>query len=604
MVKNTYYVCASGNDKNDGLSEDMALKTLGKGIERAKKGSIKRITIIGTLNGNTERKHPLNIDNFSIERYIFFIGNCGIPEIIITGKSENDKAVLTGLTPARKQELLKPVEVCTGIVDIGDNSNITFENIIFTNDIEVTLKNATGLRIGGKNCKVTLGSGVEICGNNKSGVLIKENAELIISGGKIYKNTATEGGGIYIHNGDCILKHGEIINNNADYGAGVFQYYEDGYVKDDGPYSKKYYSYSGNLQLLGGKINNNTAEFVGGGVYISNGASFIQKGGEIKENNAKEEEGKDIFNQRLLNKTNISGKLFFGDTQVEYINDLISECREIPEKYKEDKALVEFNYIDFCMTKAKEIIDAYTVTDEMNFNFKMLNMISKYLISFWNYIVSINENKNNTYHSLNNLLFSAIKKFTLIINLMEQGDYENGLILFRSLYENIIIAEFLSFNHECIKPFEQFSFLRLKDRLPKDALENNKYFKEIHSEISKEYTKNIIKDYNWAQSVLEKTDITLLDIAQSIFERTSLTDEMYKMSSELLHSNTGILNSYEFSGILMLTLKKYMERFGLPFILKTFMDIFYESNYFEINVFLKIIENVLDIGYNYKLDIR
>jgi len=115
------------------------------------------------------------------------------------------------------------------IIYIGNNTNIKFENIKISNRIKIKETTGIGLSISVKNYKVTLGEGVEICDNNGNGVYINSGAKLIIAGGKIYNNTAKDGGDIYIRNGNCIFEHDEITGNHAEYGGGIFQYFENGY---------------------------------------------------------------------------------------------------------------------------------------------------------------------------------------------------------------------------------------------------------------------------------------------------------------------------------------------------------------------------------------
>jgi hypothetical protein len=93
-------------------------------------------------------------------------------------------------------------------------------------------------------------------------------------------------------------------------------------------------------------------------------------------------------------------------------------------------------------------------------------------------------------------------------------------------------------------------------------------------------------------------------LSKVILDRNKLADEMYKTSSDLLHSNSALLNDYMFKDILELRMKKYMDTLGTPFVIKTFFDVFHESNYFEVSVFLKIAESALDEYYQYKLNIR
>jgi hypothetical protein len=49
----SYYVRADGNDKNAGISGDAPFKTLQRTLEAAAKTPVKKVTVIGTLAGNT-----------------------------------------------------------------------------------------------------------------------------------------------------------------------------------------------------------------------------------------------------------------------------------------------------------------------------------------------------------------------------------------------------------------------------------------------------------------------------------------------------------------------------------------------------------------------
>ena len=56
----TYYVRANGNDQNSGLSEDAPFKTLHRAVDAANKRNIKTITVLGTLNEESEGRNSLN----------------------------------------------------------------------------------------------------------------------------------------------------------------------------------------------------------------------------------------------------------------------------------------------------------------------------------------------------------------------------------------------------------------------------------------------------------------------------------------------------------------------------------------------------------------
>jgi hypothetical protein len=117
------------------------------------------------------------------------------------------------------------------------------------------------------------------------GVYGVNSSSIIIYGGKIFGNTASEGGGVY---GESIfMDGGKISGNTADYGGGVCGEFimDGGEISDNtatngGGGVNVLYVYGGST-MNGGKISGNTADN-GGGVY----GSFIMDGGEISGNNA------------------------------------------------------------------------------------------------------------------------------------------------------------------------------------------------------------------------------------------------------------------------------------------------------------------------------
>jgi hypothetical protein len=93
----SYYVSAAGNDDNDGLTEATAFKTLQTAVQNAQAGTVKRITVIGTLNETSE---TMSIVFKFLNGTVFsFSGSDeNTAEITITGKpgaTGADRAVLS-----------------------------------------------------------------------------------------------------------------------------------------------------------------------------------------------------------------------------------------------------------------------------------------------------------------------------------------------------------------------------------------------------------------------------------------------------------------------------------------------------------------------------
>jgi hypothetical protein len=109
----TYYVSATGNDENDGLTEATAFKTLSHASFQAKKSdNIKTITVIGTLNEASEN----NQRNDAVFALLFL--------------DEEEPILITGIpnAPAGRRAVLSGA----GVQKLGVSvflSNVRFEHI-------------------------------------------------------------------------------------------------------------------------------------------------------------------------------------------------------------------------------------------------------------------------------------------------------------------------------------------------------------------------------------------------------------------------------------------------------------------------------------------
>ncbi len=150
---------------------------------------------------------------------------------------------------------------------------------------------------------VVIGKGVEIKSNsNKSaeklnapsvftfggGVYVEKGGSCSINGGTVSGNYASYGAGIYVNDGTLSMSEGEIKENAALYGAGV-------YLETSGTDKTVYSTFA----MAGGKVTANKApnvatvagSGVAGGVYITNGSSFMMSDGNIANNTAAKASG-------------------------------------------------------------------------------------------------------------------------------------------------------------------------------------------------------------------------------------------------------------------------------------------------------------------------
>lgn len=247
----TYFVRADGNDRNDGLSEETPFRSLFKAMVMANSSSIKTITVIGTLDVNSEQS--------TNKERVFIIQGMGKTPILIRGKSsELDPPVLSAEESGRRVILIK------------GNVPIQFENIEISGG--KTSEEGGGIGIG-PGSSVVLGPGTLIRNNYASsiggGVLVAPSGSLLVDGAKILDNRADiVGGGIAIvgKNTTVTFKSGEISANHAQGGGGVAVYQE------------------GRFTLSGGTILDNTADMAGGGVMVNQAALFTMENGLIRGN--------------------------------------------------------------------------------------------------------------------------------------------------------------------------------------------------------------------------------------------------------------------------------------------------------------------------------
>jgi hypothetical protein len=168
----SYYVRASGDDRNDGLSEAAPFKTLGRALDAAKSGAVRTITVIGELNETSEGPAGFIRDRESV----FFIGNSGNEEILIRGLDHRAGLNAEG---SGKQ-----------VIMIEGGSVIRLEHIVVTGG---RAENGGGIYIDG--AALTLGDGAQVRGNRAEA-----------DGGGVY----TTGDG-FIHSGAA-----EIRGNTPD----------------------------------------------------------------------------------------------------------------------------------------------------------------------------------------------------------------------------------------------------------------------------------------------------------------------------------------------------------------------------------------------------
>lgn len=149
------------------------------------------------------------------------------------------------------------------------------------------VKNGFVVNVQGGKLEVT-DTSIDSCGKitggyldgaNGAGILMSGTAEVIMSGGSITGNTASNGGGVRVNGGTFIMNGGSITKNFGSATGGAM-YVSGATAKaiiNGGTISGNFtsgqggaiYNKQGTLELSGGTITNNGAASIGAGVYLS-----------------------------------------------------------------------------------------------------------------------------------------------------------------------------------------------------------------------------------------------------------------------------------------------------------------------------------------------
>jgi len=330
----SYYVRANGNDSNAGTSEDAPFKTLERAVRAALSTPVKKITVIGTLDGSTtikntkppvlstEWSHPVLVAELDDGRRVVMVDttqskafringsydDTDPEEILITGKPDadgNEKAVLTNSRNANNILLIESatvrlenieisgfvstnsrsrcVRVWTGVLTLGPGAKVTNNKVIGVHIID------GGIVIMRDNAEVS--NNQSIGGN--TGVYLETGSVMVMLDNAVIKenkalnnnNGLGSGGGVAITEATLIMRDNSTIANNSspNYGGGVIVYDVNGSVEmfDNAAITGNTASIGGGVGLVGtldmngsSKITNNSAVRAGGGIYGEKDASI------------------------------------------------------------------------------------------------------------------------------------------------------------------------------------------------------------------------------------------------------------------------------------------------------------------------------------------
>lgn len=310
-VTGIYLDQTHGNDANDGLTKDTAVRTLEKANELANANGTRDIflasvyQVTGTENWDLGGK---TIHRYKLGGYMIELKDASasltLKDVVIDGAEYSVAAE----NAAETDSIIKAasggtIELKSGAI-LENNKAAQFgSGILAINGVEITMEDGAVIR-NNTNRNYELGGGI----------LLGNGSTFTMNGGEISGNTANGGGGVAIIGSTMVMNGGKISNNSTYQTSGQGSYGAGVYVAD-------YANASGgdilfkpkpaSFEMNGGKITGNKALDYGGGILTfpqqSKKITINIKNGEISENQVTEGSGGAIAAFFGVTELNING---------------------------------------------------------------------------------------------------------------------------------------------------------------------------------------------------------------------------------------------------------------------------------------------------------
>mgnify|MGYP003204925694 CR=1 FL=1 len=310
-VTGIYLDQTHGNDANDGLTKDTAVRTLEKANELANANGTRDIflasvyQVTGTENWDLGGK---TIHRYKLGGYMIELKDASasltLKDVVIDGAEYSVAAE----NAAETDSIIKAasggtIELKSGAI-LENNKAAQFgSGILAINGVEITMEDGAVIR-NNTNRNYELGGGI----------LLGNGSIFTMNGGEISGNTANGGGGVAIIGSTMVMNGGKISNNSTykttgqgSYGAGV---YVADYANASGG-DILFKPKPASFEMNGGKITGNKALDYGGGILTfpqqSKKITINIKNGEISENQVTEGSGGAIAAFFGVTELNVNG---------------------------------------------------------------------------------------------------------------------------------------------------------------------------------------------------------------------------------------------------------------------------------------------------------
>ena len=311
-----------GNDANDGLTKDTAVRTLEKANELANANGTRDIflasvyQVTGTENWDLGGK---TIHRYKLGGYMIELKDASasltLKDVVIDGAEYSVAAE----NAAETDSIIKAasggtIELKSGAI-LENNKAAQFgSGILANNGVKITMEDGAVIR-NNTNRNYELGGGI----------MIGNGSIFTMNGGEISGNTANGGGGVAIIGSTMVMNGGKISNNSTykttgqgSYGAGV---YVADYANASGG-DILFKPKPASFEMNGGKITGNKALDYGGGILTfpqqSKKITINIKNGEISENQVTEGSGGAIAAFFGVTELNINGGILTKNSAKNY----------------------------------------------------------------------------------------------------------------------------------------------------------------------------------------------------------------------------------------------------------------------------------------------
>lgn len=321
-VTGIYLDQTHGNDANDGLTKDTAVRTLEKANELANANGTRDIflasvyQVTGTENWDLGGK---TIHRYKLGGYMIELKDASasltLKDVVIDGAEYSVAAE----NAAETDSIIKAasggtIELKSGAI-LENNKAAQFgSGILAINGVEITMEDGAVIR-NNTNRNYELGGGI----------LLGNGSTFTMNGGEISGNTANGGGGVAIIGSTMVMNGGTISNNSTyktsgqgSYGAGV---YVADYANASGG-DTLFTAQPASFEMNGGKITGNTALDYGGGVLTfpqqSQKITIDINNGEISGNQVTKGSGGAIAAFFGVTELNIKGGTLTGNSAYQF----------------------------------------------------------------------------------------------------------------------------------------------------------------------------------------------------------------------------------------------------------------------------------------------